>query len=223
MLEAAEPTPSIQKQPVITASPLADSGLTPATEQATLGSSVVVKGDITGSQALYVDGRIEGKICFPGQRITIGRRGTAVANIEAKEVVIMGTVTGNIDCSERVDIRADAVLTGDVLTQRISIDEGAMVKGSVEIRSRRHEHQQERREMLKSAGESRDVSKKPVAEPHNVLKAAAEHALQHMAPDPEANLTPNPQSPGNASSTVRSASRISGSSVLFEEHAAGKR
>jgi cytoskeletal protein CcmA (bactofilin family) len=103
-------------------------------EQATLGTTIVVKGELTGAQALYVDGRVEGSVRFPGHRVTIGRGAVVLANIEAKEVVMMGTVTGNIECSERVDIRADAVFTGDVATQRISIDEGALVKGKVEIR-----------------------------------------------------------------------------------------
>lgn len=104
-------------------------------EQATIGRSLVIKGEISGSESLYIDGRIEGSINFEESRITIGRNGSVTANINAREVVIMGTVKGNIQCSDRLDIRSEGSLTGDVVTQRISVEDGAMLKGSVQIRS----------------------------------------------------------------------------------------
>ncbi|GAC1429779.1 MAG: hypothetical protein NVS1B11_09890 [Terriglobales bacterium] len=104
-------------------------------EQATIGRSLVIKGEISGSESLYIDGRIEGSINFEESRITVGRNGSVTANINAREVVIMGTVKGNIQCSDRLDIRSEGSLTGDVLTQRISVEDGAMLKGSVQIRS----------------------------------------------------------------------------------------
>ena len=84
-------------------------------EQATIGRSLVIKGEITGSEALYIDGRIEGKITLTDNRVTIGRNGTVQADITAREVVVMGKVTGNIECSDRVDIRSEGVVNGNVL------------------------------------------------------------------------------------------------------------
>src|ERR1700688_3540994 len=76
-------------------------------EQATIGRSLVIKGELSGSEALYIDGRIEGKITMPDNRVTIGRNGSVQANIVAREVVVMGKVSGNIECSDRVDIRGE--------------------------------------------------------------------------------------------------------------------
>jgi len=104
-------------------------------EQATIGASVVIKGEISGSEPLYIDGKVEGSIHVSGQRVTIGRSGTVTANIDAKEVVIMGSVKGNIQCTDRLDIRAEGSLTGDVISPRVSVEDGAMLKGSVDVRS----------------------------------------------------------------------------------------
>jgi len=105
------------------------------TDQATIGRSLVIKGEVSGSETLYVDGRIEGTINIAENRVTVGRNGTVAANITAREVVIMGKVTGNIQCTDRVDIRSEGSLTGDVVTQRISVEDGAILKGSVQVRS----------------------------------------------------------------------------------------
>ena len=103
-------------------------------EQATIGRSLVIKGEITGSEALYIDGRIEGKITLTDNRVTIGRNGIVQADITAREVVVMGKVTGNLECSDRVDIRSEGSLTGDVTAGRITIGEGAYFKGGIDIR-----------------------------------------------------------------------------------------
>lgn len=105
------------------------------TEQATIGRSLVIKGEVSGAEALYVDGRIEGTITLTDNRVTIGRNGNVTANITAREVVIMGKVTGNIECSDRLDIRSEGTLAGDVVTQRISVEDGAVLKGSVQVRA----------------------------------------------------------------------------------------
>jgi cytoskeletal protein CcmA (bactofilin family) len=104
-------------------------------EQATIGRSVVIKGEVSGAEPLYIDGRIEGSITLADHRVTIGRNGSVAANISAREVVIMGTVKGNIECSDRLDIRGEGSLTGDVVTQRISVEDGAVLKGSVQVRA----------------------------------------------------------------------------------------
>jgi cytoskeletal protein CcmA (bactofilin family) len=104
-------------------------------EQATIGRTLVIKGEISGAEALYIDGQIEGKISMPENRVTIGRNGSVQANISAREVVVMGKVTGNIECTDRVDIRSEGVVNGDVSTVRISVEDGAVLKGGIEVRS----------------------------------------------------------------------------------------
>jgi cytoskeletal protein CcmA (bactofilin family) len=104
-------------------------------DQAHIGRSLVIKGEVTGGESLFVDGRIEGTINFPENRVTIGRNGNVAANIVAKEVVIMGKVQGNVDCADRLDIRSEGMLSGDVITHRISVEEGAILKGGVEVRN----------------------------------------------------------------------------------------
>jgi cytoskeletal protein CcmA (bactofilin family) len=103
-------------------------------EQATLGKSLVIKGEVTGSESLYIDGRVEGSINLPGNRVTVGRNGIVAANISAREIVVLGKVRGNMTASDRVDIRGEGSLTGDVVAQRISIEDGAYFKGGIDIR-----------------------------------------------------------------------------------------
>jgi cytoskeletal protein CcmA (bactofilin family) len=122
-------------------------------EQATIGRSLVIKGEISGAEALYVDGRIEGKISLPNNRVTIGRNGIVQANIVAAEVVVMGKVNGNIECSDRIDIRSEGSVTGDVSTIRISVEDGAVLKGGVEVRSGGQKQQNQAPQAKPSAAE----------------------------------------------------------------------
>jgi cytoskeletal protein CcmA (bactofilin family) len=101
---------------------------------ATIGKSLVVKGEVTGSESLFIDGKVEGSINLPGNRVTVGRNGQVAASIGAREVVVLGKVKGNVTASDRVDIRAEGSLTGDVIAQRISIEDGAFFKGGIDIR-----------------------------------------------------------------------------------------
>jgi|ERR1017187_364135 cytoskeletal protein CcmA (bactofilin family) len=103
-------------------------------DQAHIGRSLVIKGEVTGGESLFIDGRIEGTITVPGHRVTIGHNGNVVANIKAKEVVIMGKVQGNVECADRLDLRSESQLSGDVITHRISVEEGAVLKGGIEVR-----------------------------------------------------------------------------------------
>jgi cytoskeletal protein CcmA (bactofilin family) len=103
-------------------------------EQATIGKSLVIKGEVSGSESLYIDGRVEGSINLPGNRVTVGRNGVVNANINAREIVVIGKLKGNLTASDRVDIRNEGSLTGDVVAQRISIEDGAFFKGGIDIR-----------------------------------------------------------------------------------------
>jgi cytoskeletal protein CcmA (bactofilin family) len=106
----------------------------PTGEQATIGKSLIVKGELTGSESLYIDGKVEGAINLPGNRVTVGRNGQVAANILAREIVVLGKVRGNCQASDRVDIRSEGSLTGDVIAARISIEDGAFFKGGIDIR-----------------------------------------------------------------------------------------
>ena len=112
----------------------ARSNAAPAGDQAVISKGLFVKGEISGTESLYIDGKVEGSISLPGNRVTIGRNGTVGANVTAREVVVMGKVRGNVSASDRVDIRAEGALSGDVSAARISIEDGAFFKGGIDIR-----------------------------------------------------------------------------------------
>jgi len=137
-------------------------------EQATIGRTLVIKGEIIGAEALYIDGRIEGKITLPDNRITIGRNGVVQADITAREVVVMGKVSGNIECSDRVDIRSEGSVTGEVSTVRISVEDGAVLKGGIRVRSGEHKHQNQ-----DSQKKANEMQKSAVAEAQKAMAVPA--------------------------------------------------
>jgi cytoskeletal protein CcmA (bactofilin family) len=128
------PAPSVSSSVEPTPAPAPRNAAVNTAEQATIGKSLVIKGEVTGSESLYIDGRVEGSINLPGNRVTVGRNGVVAANINAREVVVLGKVKGNLTASDRVDIRNEGSLTGDVVAQRISIEDGAFFKGGIDIR-----------------------------------------------------------------------------------------
>jgi cytoskeletal protein CcmA (bactofilin family) len=105
-----------------------------AGDQATIGKGLFIKGEITGTESIFIDGKIEGSLNLPGNRVTVGRNGQVAASINAREIVILGKVRGNVSATDRVDIRAEGALTGDVAAARISIEDGAFFKGGIDIR-----------------------------------------------------------------------------------------
>lgn len=121
------PAPSVE--PTRPAAASSSSG-----EQATIGKGLFIKGEITGSESLYIDGKIEGTINLPGNRLTVGKNGQVNAAINAREIVVLGKVRGNVSATDRVDIRAEGSLTGDVAAARISIEDGAFFKGGIDIK-----------------------------------------------------------------------------------------
>ena len=106
----------------------------PTGDQATIGKGLVIKGEISGSESLFIDGKVEGTINLPGNRVTVGRNGQVAANITSREIVVLGKVRGNVIATDRVDIRSEGALTGDVTAARISIEDGAFFKGGIDIR-----------------------------------------------------------------------------------------
>jgi cytoskeletal protein CcmA (bactofilin family) len=132
-LEPARPAPPPAslafEAPSRTPAPAAVTG-----EQATIGKGLFIKGEINGSESLFIDGKVEGSVNLPGNRVTIGRNGQVSANITAREIVVLGKVRGNVSATDRVDIRAEGSLSGDVAAARISIEDGAYFKGGIDIR-----------------------------------------------------------------------------------------
>src|SRR5437763_2760854 len=100
---------------------------------ANIGKTVVIKGEISGNEDMYVDGQIEGSIQLLGNSLTIGPNGRIHASVAAKNVTVGGSLEGNIKASERTEMRKSAVVNGDVQTRRIAIEEGAFFKGKLEI------------------------------------------------------------------------------------------
>lgn len=133
------PEPAPRPAPVASSTPVAEPAnrapvASSSAEQATIGKGLYVKGEITGTESLFIDGKIEGSINLPGNRVTVGRNGQVTANVTAREVVILGKIRGNVNASDRVDIRAEGSLAGDVAAARISIEDGAYFKGGIDIR-----------------------------------------------------------------------------------------
>jgi cytoskeletal protein CcmA (bactofilin family) len=103
-------------------------------EQASISKGLSIKGEITGTESLFIDGKVEGSISIPGNRVTVGKNGNVTASISAREIVVLGKLKGNVNATDRVDIRAEGALTGDVAAARISIEDGAFFKGGIDIR-----------------------------------------------------------------------------------------
>ena len=100
---------------------------------AVLGKSVIVKGEIHGREDLTIDGEVDGTVELQEHRLTIGANGKVNATVKAREVVVLGTLHGNVETRDKVEIRKDAKLVGDIRTARIVIEDGAFFKGSVDI------------------------------------------------------------------------------------------
>jgi cytoskeletal protein CcmA (bactofilin family) len=105
----------------------------PAGDFAHIGKSVNIKGELAGSEDIYIDGQVEGSIQLAGNSLTVGPNGRVRADVNAKNVTVGGTLDGNIHASERTELRKSAVVNGDVQTKRIAIEEGAYFKGKLEI------------------------------------------------------------------------------------------
>ena len=100
---------------------------------AVIGKSVMIKGQIFSREDLTIDGEIDGSVELHEHRLTVGPNGKLQAGVKAREVVVLGTIHGNVEASDKIDIRKDAKLVGDIKTTRIVIEDGAYFKGSIDI------------------------------------------------------------------------------------------
>ena len=101
--------------------------------QAHIGKSVIVKGEISGTEDLYVDGEVRGAIELRDHSLTVGPNGKVEANVIAREIVVQGTLNGNVHAGDKIEIRKTGSLLGDLTTARIIIEDGAYFKGSIDI------------------------------------------------------------------------------------------
>jgi cytoskeletal protein CcmA (bactofilin family) len=127
---AAATTPSVNTSSKETAKPVTEA----RADVGHIGKSVVIRGELTGNEDLYLDGEIEGNINLRDHKLVIGPNGKIKATITARDVVVHGRVEGNISASERVELKRSCSLTGDVTTQRIVIEDGAFFKGAIDIK-----------------------------------------------------------------------------------------
>jgi cytoskeletal protein CcmA (bactofilin family) len=134
---SAPPPPSTLAKEGIPMSTLPTRSMEPHTDtrggNAVLGKSVIVKGQIFSREDLTIDGEVEGTVELQEHRLTIGPNGKVLASIKAREVVVLGTVHGNVETTDKIDIRKEAKLVGDIRTARIVIEDGAYFKGSIDI------------------------------------------------------------------------------------------
>ena len=136
-----------------------------ANQYSMIGKSIRIKGEITASDPVYVYGSVEGSIHAPEHRVTVGKEGTVKADITAREVVVMGDVCGNLEGGERVEIRNDGSLMGNVATRRIYIEEGAVLSGVIDVRKPKKEKVEAREEQaLDPEGDRGSVVSFPVTE-----------------------------------------------------------
>jgi cytoskeletal protein CcmA (bactofilin family) len=135
-----------------------------------IGKSVLVKGELSGSEDLYLDGEVEGSIELREHSLTVGPHGRVRANIHARDVVVHGRVDGNVNGTERVELKKSAVLTGDIATQRIVIEDGAYFKGAIDIKKEAAKPVEKPRAMAAAAAAS------PTYSPAPMMNAGSEQA-----------------------------------------------
>lgn len=134
-------------------------------EVAHIGKSVLIKGELSGSEDLYLDGEVEGNIELRDHSLTVGPHGRVRAHVNAREIIIHGKVEGNVRASDRVELKRSAVLAGDIVTQRIVIEDGAFFKGSIDIikEEKKEPKLEAKREVAVAAAASWSVPSAPPA------------------------------------------------------------
>jgi cytoskeletal protein CcmA (bactofilin family) len=106
----------------------------PAEGSTVIGKSVIIRGGLSGNEDLFIDGDVEGTVTLPESRLTIGPNAQVRADVSAREVVIFGHLTGNVQATGRVELRQSALVSGDILAGRLSIEESAVLTGRVELK-----------------------------------------------------------------------------------------
>ncbi|MGA8038089.1 MAG: polymer-forming cytoskeletal protein [Candidatus Acidiferrales bacterium] len=118
-----------------------------AKQAATLGAGLTIKGQILGDEDLHIEGKVEGPINLKGQRLTVGKTGEIVSDVQAKEIVVFGKVRGNLHASDRVEVKNDGSVVGNITGGRVLIEDGAYLKGQIEIAREKNHSSQESHEL----------------------------------------------------------------------------
>ena len=126
-------TPVAAPSAPVAAAPIPETRAQLGRDMVNIGKSVVIKGELSGSEDLTIEGQVEGRIDLKDNVLTIGPNGKIKAEVFAKAVVVLGEVTGNVTASEKVDIRDNGSVDGDVASPRVAIAEGAHFRGSVDM------------------------------------------------------------------------------------------
>lgn len=129
---SAQP-PKEVSTPVMSSTPVRSYESSGSSGAATIGKAVMVKGQIFSREDLLIDGEVEGTVEAQEHRVTVGPNGKVQASIKAREIVVLGSINGNVEATDKIDIRKDARLVGDIKTARIVIEDGAYFKGSIDI------------------------------------------------------------------------------------------
>src|SRR4249919_130722 len=171
--EAVRPTtgqpvaPPPNPAPTVAASPQREAGTSMEKDIVNIGKSVVIKGELNGSEDLTIEGHVEGTIQLRDHVLTIGPNGRIKAQVFAKSVIVLGEVTGNVTASDKVDIRDNGSVDGDIVSPRVAIAEGAHFRGSVDMQR-------------KGAAASPSASK--AAAPQPVAQQPAQQKQEQNAP-----------------------------------------
>lgn len=135
--QPASAQPNFSSSPAPASAPIRSSapaaGYSSAKTAATLGAGLTIKGQILGEEDLHIEGKVEGPITLKGQRLTVGKTGEIVSDVHAKEIVVFGKVRGNLHASDRVEVKNDGSVVGNITGGRVLIEDGAYLKGQIEI------------------------------------------------------------------------------------------
>ena len=119
--------------PQTTPPPRSARGRSQGDEVANIGKSISIKGDLSGNEDLVIEGKVDGKVELPNNQLTVGANGVVKAEIQAKTVVVVGKVSGNVRGSERIEIQSTGVVDGDVVAPRLVVAEGAVLNGTIQM------------------------------------------------------------------------------------------
>jgi cytoskeletal protein CcmA (bactofilin family) len=107
--------------------------MNPAEGSTLIGKSVSIRGELTGSEDLFLDGQFDGTVTLTGSRLTVGPNARVVGDINVRDIIVFGRIEGNVHASGRIELRQSAVVQGDIFAARLSIEESATVRGRVEL------------------------------------------------------------------------------------------
>jgi cytoskeletal protein CcmA (bactofilin family) len=139
--EAVRPAPPAAAQPpapvpAASTGPRPDAGQRLERDIVNIGKSVIIKGELTGSEDLMIEGQVEGTIQLRDHVLTIGPNGRIKAQVFVKSLIVLGDVTGNVTATEKVEIRDNGSVDGDIISPRVAIAEGAHFRGSVDMQKK---------------------------------------------------------------------------------------